>query len=112
MVLGVGLVFIACTHSVKDRIEPPQKMHQSAISAWVAGQEPGSQTVIDAPEFGGAVNVKVERAYFSAAGLHCKRANVFNGGPPGEPVAVCEKNAGDWVLMPRIWGGMPARGKP
>ena len=86
-------------------------MRQSAIVAWIVGQAPGSRTVIDAPEFGGAVTVKVDSVYYSAAGLHCKRVQVFNGSPLGEPAAVCEKKPGEWILVPRIWGGAPARGK-
>jgi hypothetical protein len=111
LVLGLVLFFTACAHSAKDRIGTPQNMRQSAIVAWVVGQAPGSRTVIDAPEFGGAVTVKVDSIYYSAAGLPCKRIQVFNGSPLGEPVAVCEKKTGEWVMEPRIWGGAPARGK-
>lgn len=111
LVLGIVLFFTACAHSAKGRIDSPEKMRQSALAAWVAGQAPGSRTVIDAPEFGGTVTVKVERIYYSAAGLHCKRVQVFNGSPLGEPVAVCEKSAGEWTMGPRIWGGAPARGR-
>ena len=112
LVVGLILFFMACAHSAKDRIDTPQDMRQSAIVAWIVGQEPGSRTVIDAPEFGGAVTVKVDRDYYSAAGLHCKRVQVFNGTPLGEPAAVCEKKPGEWILAPRIWGGAPARGRP
>jgi hypothetical protein len=111
IVLGFVLFFTACAHSAKDRIDSSKKMRQSAIAVWVAGQAPGSRTVIGAPEFGGDVTVKVERSYYSAAGLHCKRVQVFNGSPLGEPVAVCEKKPGEWIMEPRIWGGAPARGK-
>jgi hypothetical protein len=111
LILGLVLFFSACAHSAKDRIDAPQVMRQSAIVTWIVGQAPGSRTVIDAPEFGGVVTVKVDSVYFSAAGLHCKRVQVFNGSPPGEPAAVCEKIPGEWILVPRIWGGAPARGK-
>jgi hypothetical protein len=112
LILGLVLFFTACAHSAKDRIDTPPDMRQSAIVAWIVGQAPGSRTVIDAPEFGGAVTVKVDGVYFSAAGLHCKRVQVFNGTPLGEPAAVCENNPGEWILVPRIWGGAPARGRP
>ena len=111
LILGLVLFFSACAHSAKDRIDAPQVMRQSAIVTWIVGQAPGSRTVIDAPEFGGVVTVKVDSVYFSAAGLHCKRVQVFNGSPLGEPVAVCEKKPGEWILEPRIWGGAPAKGK-
>ena len=111
LVVGLVLFFTACAHSAKDRIDTPQDMRQSAIVTWIVGQAPGSRTVIDAPEFGGAVTVKVDSVYYSAAGLHCKRVQVFNGSPLGEPVAVCEKKPDEWILVPRIWGGAPARGK-
>jgi hypothetical protein len=112
LILGLVLFFTACAHSAKDRIDGPQDMRESAIVAWIVGQAPGSRTVIEAPEFGGAVTVKVDSTYFSAAGLHCKRVHVFNGSPLGEPAAVCEKKSGEWILVPRIWGGAPARGRP
>jgi len=111
LVLGSILFLTACAHSAKGRIDTPNDTRQSAIAAWVAGQEPGSTSVIDAPEFGGAVTVRVDRLYYSAAGLHCKRVQVFNGSPLGEPVAVCEKKPGEWFLAPRIWGDAPARGE-
>jgi hypothetical protein len=111
LALGFVLFFTACAHSAKDRIVTPQEMRKSAMVTWIVGQAPGSRTEIDAPEFGGAVTVKVDREYYSAAGLHCKRVQVFNGSPLGEPVAVCEKKPGEWVMESRIWGGAPARGK-
>jgi len=111
LVMALVLFFSACAHSAKDRIDTPQDMRQSAIVTWIVGQAPGSRTVIDAPEFGGVVTVKVDSVYFSATGLHCKRVQVFNGSSLGEPAAVCEKKPGEWILVPRIWGGAPARGK-
>jgi len=111
LILGFVLFFTACAHSAKGQIETPQELRKSAIVTWIVGQTPGSRTEIDAPEFGGAVTVKVDREYYSAAGLRCKRVQVFNGSPLGEPVAVCEKKPGEWVMESRIWGGAPARGK-
>ncbi|MFZ0612359.1 MAG: DVU3141 family protein [Desulfobacterales bacterium] len=109
LVLGLVLLLAACAHSGGGVIDSPQEIRQSAFAAWVGAQPPGSRTAIDAPELGGSVTVEIEREYFSAAGLHCKRVLVFNGSPLGEPVAVCDKDAGEWVLVPRIWGGSPAK---
>lgn len=109
LLLGLVVLLAACAHSGGGAVDTPQKIRQSAFAAWVSASPPGSRTAIDAPELGGSVTVEIDRLYFSAAGLHCKRVLVFNGSPLGEPVAVCEKDAGEWVLVPRIWGGSPAK---
>lgn len=108
LLLGLAVLLAACAHSGGGGVDTPQKDRQSAFAAWVGAQAPGSRTAFDAPELGGRVTVVIDRLYFSAAGLNCKRVLVFNGSPLGEPVAVCEKDAGEWVLVPRIWGGSPA----
>ncbi len=107
-ILGLVLLCAACAHTGGGAVDTPQEVRRSAFAAWVGAQAPGSRTVIDAPELGGRVTVAIDREYFSAAGFSCKRVLVFNGSPLGEPVAVCEKDEGEWVLVPRIWGGSPA----
>ncbi|MFZ0242467.1 MAG: DVU3141 family protein [Desulfobacterales bacterium] len=109
LVLGLVVLFAACAHSGTSPVDSPQKLRQSAFAVWAGTQAPGSRTVIDAPELGGTVTAVIEREYFSAAGRQCRRVQVFDGNPLGEPIAVCANNTGEWVLEPRIWGGTPVK---
>jgi hypothetical protein len=104
------LVVLACAPLEQIKPHANGLTRQGALVSWLADQEPGGFAVIDVPEFGGGAKVLVERSYFSASGLMCKRARVMVNGPPAEPVAVCEIDRGGWFLAPRIWGGASLRG--
>jgi hypothetical protein len=107
---GLLLVVSACAPLEKNQPDAFALTRQGSLVSWVAAQAPGARAVIDDPEFGGGVAVLVERSYYSASGLTCKRARVHVNGPPAEPVAVCEIKEERWFLAPRIWSGSPAKG--
>jgi hypothetical protein len=110
VIFSFPLVVSACAPLEQIKPDAFALTRPASLVSWVATQAPGARAVIDDPEFGDGVTVLVERTYYSASGLTCKRARVTVNGPPSEPVAVCEIKGEEWFLAPRIWGGAPARG--
>ena len=71
------------------------------------GLESGVTIQVDDPAFAEPFAAQLGRAYQSALGLPCYRLTATSVASAGEPLALCQRADGRWVVAPRVFTAAP-----